>query len=396
MGRVFFIIGRFPSLSRAEIWTKFSQNPSWISSDTIALDIDSELGVKNLHQMGGTIKVGQLIDTVNQDELRQAVMEPKFFEHFGRSGGRYIIGISAYGQKELLPPPRQLAGMGLNIKKELRKKGRAVRLVTSRINPLSSVIVSKNKLIERGAEIVLIYESKNRIHIGFTLAVQNFEAYGHRDYGRPKRDMRSQGMIPPKLAQIMLNVANVTKDSVVMDPFCGGGTILQEALLLGCRQVIGSDSNPQAIEDTKNNLRWLRAYHELASARIELSTHDARKPFPQLAPDSIDAVVTEPYLGPLRPPKDEAQLGNLRDELTQLYSQSLKNLRTYLKPAARVVLILPSWHSGREIIQPDIQKIASLSGFSLSNFPDWVGHNPFLYHREGQNVARLVAVLIRA
>jgi hypothetical protein len=42
------------------------------------------------------------------------------------------------------------------------------------------------------------------------MALQDFESYSKRDYGRPARDPRT-GSLPPKLAQILINLAEPNK-----------------------------------------------------------------------------------------------------------------------------------------------------------------------------------------
>jgi 2-polyprenyl-3-methyl-5-hydroxy-6-metoxy-1,4-benzoquinol methylase len=100
--------------------------------------------------------------------------------------------------------------------------------------------------------------------------VQDIEAYGARDQARPARDARV-GMLPPKLAQTIINLAAGRPETrmdkhwdsadglgrfMVLDPFCGTGVILQEALLMGY-SVYGSDIEPRMAEYTKKNLQWL-------------------------------------------------------------------------------------------------------------------------------------------
>ena len=62
---------------------------------------------------------------------------------------------------------------------------------------------------------------------------------------KPYRDMR-RGMLPPKLARSLVNLAIGAKspsDMTILDPFCGTGTVLMEAMLLGTH-VVGTDLAP--------------------------------------------------------------------------------------------------------------------------------------------------------
>ena len=118
---------------------------------------------------------------------------------------------------------------------------------------LSSVVVEQNKLTTaQGAEIVIVQFDK-KLFLGKTIAVQPFKELSFRDYGRPARDDYS-GMLPPKLAQIMLNLSGAKPADTILDPFCGSGTILTEAMLMGYQDLVGSDVSSKAIEDTGKNI----------------------------------------------------------------------------------------------------------------------------------------------
>ena len=78
-------------------------------------------------------------------------------------------------------------------------------------------------------EIVVI-KGHDKVFIGKTVAIQDIENYTKRDYERPARDAKT-GMLPPKLAQIMINLGGLTKidhdqeethavQHTLYDPFC--------------------------------------------------------------------------------------------------------------------------------------------------------------------------------
>lgn len=78
------------------------------------------------------------------------------------------------------------------------------------------------------------------------------------------------------------------KGQTVLDPMVGGGTTLIECKLL-CRNGIGIDINSQAIEITKEALKF---NHHPASSQI-VKTGDARD-LSFIKDDSIDLVLTHP------------------------------------------------------------------------------------------------------
>ncbi len=89
-----------------------------------------------------------------------------------------------------------------------------------------------------------------------------------------------------KLARCMVNLAHARSGETVLDPFCGTGTTIIEAAMIGCR-AIGVDVQRRMAKGTQKNL----AKFSLKAEGIVVA--DARKlPFTK-----IDAVVTDPPYG---------------------------------------------------------------------------------------------------
>ncbi len=342
-------------------------------------------------KLGGTIKFGEIIFETTLKDLPTAITEVSTLKKIvpvSDKSQKVFFGISAYANQQNISL-NKIGHLGLSVKKTLRSEGFSVRWVSSKANPLSSVIITKNELLTKGSEIVLLI-SNNKVLVGRTLKVQDFEKYSQRDYGRPKRDMK-QGLLPPKLAQIMINLARVNTDAALLDPFCGGGTVLQEAWLMGYSNLIGTDINPKAINDTKKNLDWLERQYKLPELKLKLETHDARKPFKLISKNSIDAIITEPYLGPVDVPKNFAQIDKIKNEITILLRDAFYNFKSLLKKNGHVVIIIPRWQSNN-------QGIAASSLFDNRDFitvdlPDWIGKIPLVYKRPDQKVIREIYVL---
>jgi tRNA (guanine10-N2)-dimethyltransferase len=89
-----------------------------------------------------------------------------------------------------------------------------------------------------------------------------------------------------KLARCMVNLAHAKSGETVLDPFCGTGTTILEASLIGCR-AIGTDVQRRMANGTRRNL----AHFGLTAEAVLVA--DARKlPFTQ-----IDCIVTDPPYG---------------------------------------------------------------------------------------------------
>ena len=203
-----------------------------------------------------------------------------------------------------------------------------------------------------------------------TVWVQDFEDWNKRDYGRPVVDAHT-GMLPPKVARMMINVALSGKreeKSVILDPFCGVGTILAEALILGAN-VIGSDINQRQIEKTQKNLEWFKNNYKLLIINYKLFCSDARKISTKI--QNVDAIVTEPYLGPDR-------------ILENLYLTCFEDWKKVLKPGRKVVIVLPSFGSDDSLVKKVIDKVTAI-GYILEA-------GPFSYFRPQAMVKRNICV----
>ncbi len=325
-----FILGNNPTLSVAEILAKFKAREYFLINEKILrVDFLEKIDAqKVIKKIGGTIKIVEILTEDCQDLF--AVIEnylPKKFE------GKYKFGFSFYGKEW-----KSFKEIAMKIKKELKNREISSRWITSREPNISSVIVSKNKLIETGSDFVLV-EFEEKKYLGKTVAIQNFEELSFRDYNRPARDSYS-GMIPPKLAQIMLNIGLEGKtDKILLDPFCGSGTILMEASLMGVKKIIGTDLSEKALKDSQINLRWFKEKFKVGQVEnIELKQADVRQISDLILKESINLIVTEPYLGPQRKIDD---IERAQKSLEKLYQESLKEFFKILNKKGRIVMIWP-------------------------------------------------------
>jgi tRNA G10 N-methylase Trm11 len=361
MKKYYFSLGTNESLSLAELQALFSNN-SWQKHDSIAVsDLEDEIIPKNLiANLGGTIKIGEIIKEVslaNRHALSDSVK--KIIISLAKENyvsGKYNFGFSFYNKKI----PGDFFKLGLAIKKELKNLNIPSRMVTSKESILSSVVVEQNKLISKGIEICLI-STKNKILIGQTLAVQPFKELSKRDFGRPNRDDFS-GMIPPKLAQIMINLARSNDkkfyDKLFLDPFCGSGTILMEAYLMGFKNIIGSDLSEKAINDSQKNMEWIVDLNNksIDDFNMTIFQSDVLNIVSRLKENSISYIVCEPYLGPARGWQD---FSKIVIDLNKFYTEVLIVFEKILKNDGQIVMIWPHFRTNKETwkVKPEIGKL---------------------------------------
>jgi len=366
--KYFFILGREPKLSLAELNAVLKNKKLLHATDRFAIfDLQiprharDDTAIELIEKLGGTVKIGEIVET--QDPI---ALLPK-------TNKKIIFGINDYTGK------LNVLDISKKIKKELNQSARFVSVKKGEF--ISSVVADKNKLLSKtGCEINIFPNTMGR-----TLAVQPFEKLSHLDYGRPARDDRS-GMLPPKLATMMINLARAKLDSKLLDPFCGSGTIIQQALLLGYKNVIGTDVSEKAIANTKQNLEWLQKQSK-KKFDYTIFQHDARKLSEKIKPNSIDTIITEPFLGkPLTGRETLDFIEKQVQELTKFYFEIFVELAKAIKKSGTIIIIVPSFKFRDSILTIDIKKILP---------PELKIQNSWQYARPNAHVIRNIYKLTK-
>ncbi len=412
MNNYVFILGRQPYLSTAEI-AAFLERLNCVfqlkvfSKEALLVEVEEELDTKLFSQLGGTIKVVKLLSPVRKDnfgpEFDTFLNKTKLTTN-NRENKKIHFGLSFYalsGKGKVFKFFRKwVKTLNKQIKDHLTANNLRSAFVQNKTPVLSSVSVAKNKLLTDGFELVF-FLSEEDILIGKTIWVQDFTDFGFRDYGRPQRDDRV-GMLPPKLARLMINLARFKKSDNLLDPFCGSGTILTEAVLLGLKNLAASDYQPAAIKRTQANLAWLlENYPQLTASQLNLKTFttDIKQLPVVLTGQTVDLIVTEPDLGsPMVRKFNKVVLNKEIERLEQLYIDFFQAARQILSPKGKVVIVLPVYLiKGRLIgvnITEEITKIGFRKVALLKGTENIKGElkDDFIYRRIGQFVGRQIFV----
>jgi tRNA G10 N-methylase Trm11 len=429
------LLGRQPALGIAELERVFGGPNISPFSDQACL-IDSP--TLSIQRLGGTLKAGTMVIDMPRGDWRS--VSQKIVQHYlrtwGTFDGKITLGISAYGYGV---SPRDIQKTGLVLKQKLKQSNISMRLIPNTDAALSTATSHHNKLGLADNKVeLLVFRAKNgRVIVAESTGAQNITAYTKRDQQRPMRDA-FVGMLPPKLAQIMINLAvsdtpqglatraadseSFTEQAVapqgepnatgerklpvkstvqknddepalrVLDPFCGTGVILQEAALMG-HAVYGTDLAEKMIRYSRDNLNWLAESHHIT---FDWYLHggdamDAKWQAP------IGAVVAETYLGqPFSAPPSPAKLAEVQKNCNHIISTFLKNLWSQIEPGTPVCIAVPAWRdkTGGFSHLPLVETLGQL-GYKPYEFHH-VSKNDLLYFREDQVVARELLILTKA
>lgn len=382
MKKYLAVLGRQPLISVAELEAQFS-GVRLMGAELAEFESERE---PEIARLGGTLKIAMPIEGALVPWLLERPTE-----------GKITLGVSDYSRRATA---RTATAEALKCKRILAKRGQSVRVVPNRAATLSSATSFHNHLTsETKIELLKVGGRYYRV-----IQVQNINAYARRDQERPARDAKV-GMLPPKLAQILINLAGELRSgATVLDPFCGTGVVLQEALLMGYR-AYGTDVSERMVEYSQRNLEWLAGARGRAGTRrvtddsgagaeardFRVEVGDATK-FSWQPP--IGAVAAEVYLGPpMSVPPTEMKLKAAKQECGGILLGCLRNLAGQLTPGTPVVLAVPAWRrpNGAYERLNLLDEIEQL-GYNVRSFKN-LAQSDLLYHREQQVVAREIIVL---
>lgn len=382
----YFILGRENKISQIELQNvlanfDFGFSPSAISilsQDILEIKLEgsTEKIASLIDILGGTVKIYQKIapgDTKIASLLQKENISKKI-----------VFGLSNY-QKENIDTFR----LAIEAKKTV---GRSLRVIEGN----DSGRLSSAQSFQYGMDLGNLEYGLFATGIGRLIAVQNIDQWTLRDFGKPRSDPKS-GMLPPKLARMMVNLAisnSGERKPLVVDPFCGSGNLLMEALSMGC-DVIGSDISEKAVADTKANIDWLIPNKKLILGGQKLNANisqvDATKyDFAKI--DRVFVVAAESFLGDPRRSKlrieEEEQA---KKEISELYLNFLKNLKLTIKneKLKAICLVFPLFElaNGKQL---------SIYGNCVDTLIE-IGYTticpPLVYGRDYQVVKREIVLL---
>jgi tRNA G10 N-methylase Trm11 len=400
----------------------------WFSDQSATV----ETSFLSVSRLGGIQKTGIVTIELTHADWRD--VSTKIIQTYSKKwasfDGKITLGISAYGFDTT---PSEVQKTGIVLKQKLKKsQGGSLRLIPNPDVALNTATSHHNKLglSANKVELLVVRARNGRVLVAESNGAQNITALALRDQGRPKRDA-FVGMLPPKLAQIMINLAvpasrpsqtlglngalvsesfplNPSAENVplkadvsakaeqqpkrILDPFCGTGVVLQEAALMGYA-VYGTDLAEKMIDYSQTNLKWLADTHHV-HIDAQLEAGDAMsatwKP-------PVDAVVCEGYLGqPFSAPPSPSKRDEVRKNCNYIMSGFLKNIAGQIEPGTPLCVAIPAWKdtNGTFTHLPLINELEKL-GYTRYQFKN-VSNDELLYYREDQVVARELLVLVKS
>ncbi|MCK5239197.1 MAG: hypothetical protein KAR33_06600 [Candidatus Thorarchaeota archaeon] len=341
--------------------------------------------------LGGCFKVGRVFHSYDLKEIRSAFPSegkpnqdarevlaecPWLHSVFGKARGKKIkFAVSTYQSLTRYAPAHYThftRGMNDFIKKKLLEKGarkvdyiiydKPDRRSEKRINTaLWPHTIAKHSLLKPPNSEILAVFTEQGLYLAKAIAVYDSMLQQYRDESRPF--ISSEISTSPKICRTLLTLAGARAGDVVLDPFCGSGTLLMEAALMDMK-CVGIDNDGNAVKGTISNLRWLG--RDLGSHfNFRILKGDARHS-DRIVQSEVDAIAFEPHLGPIyknKPRRDDAE--KEIEELTLLYRAAMKSFAKILRKDGRIAMTIPVILTNAGDVSIDLKKMLKGTEFEV-------------------------------
>ncbi len=335
-----------------------------------------------LDRLGGVIRMAEIIGEFRSEtELKQSIIRSIQNQ---KPEGKVHLGVSAWGcGRSFLKPFLS------TLKQALKDQDRNCRIINIYGDNLDSGKIFGERLLQKGFEFI-IWKRGDSYLLSQTCANQNLQNYTLRDRHKGFRDAQ-MGMLPPKLAQILLNIANPSWDDIVIDPFCGSGTVNIEAAIVGY-STLGSDIVEKHVVESQRNYNEMGEKFRYEVKGNEFFVSDVQKfPFSKY---TNAVVVTEGTLGTNfhhRPTLNDIE--KEKQSLIRLWKNVFGTMKD--SSVSTVVFCLPAWflHGKTVSIAHQVLQLAQDQGFVCE--PVVSSSNTYIYARPGAFVGREICKVVR-
>jgi len=335
--------------------------------------------------IGGIYKISEILfEADSKNEIINQIIENRMFEWFP---DKSKWSLSTYFQDS-----EMYEEFERNLKEIIKmNKIKKTKYIPPNIVKDNLIELHSDRLNKTITDFTVI-KFNGSYYFGKTVSVFNIKKISFYDLNRPFQD--SSISLSPRIARILVNLLGLSKNDTVLDPFCGTGTILIEALLLNYR-VIGIEIDNKKVIGSRKNLRWVAEKTDhVESNRFNVYKGDATKL--KLPINSVHGIATEPILLPkmLKYP-DENTAREKLEEAYVVYKHSLRSMKKILKKDGRIAIVSPGIKTrNKKILNFDFTGLIEKEGFRVVN--RYRDNNPFIITSKDQKIVRNIWLIEHA
>ncbi len=195
-------------------------------------------------------------------------------------------------------------------------KNNPVKINYNNIIPLENIIKKNTSMkIENNPDIDFIFMQRSEGYLYFLMKLT---------YNRKTEKDLKQGSLRPEICYLLSKMANIEESDIILDPFCGYGSIPREIVKhFKYNMIFASD-----IDEDK--ITFLKKEYKNNNKKLFIKVVDSLK-LDKYDDNFIDVIITDP-------PWNIYNESN--DNYEEFYSKMLKEFNRVLKDTGRIVLLM--------------------------------------------------------
>lgn len=352
MTKLAFLLGAQPDLATREVLATATSlpllwNSSMVGSEVVLLNADSKASILDAsvdglpsqellalldglqRRLGGVRKIAWLVEQCPVADTERVLVDVAL-RTWGETTRSLAVSVVGGSDAKHRPQPLRQAIAQALLKKSVKaryvdvQEGRELSTAQTYGNRLA-LVTSKEGVQQRGREYLVIVDG-DICHVGLIATVQDIAEYSRRDLDLPMADAFN-GLLPVKLAQLMVNLAAGDRDTaqtVIYDPCCGNSRIPIEASAMGFA-ALASDNSDLQVFHSQANLEWWAERSNTALIPLKLldaTSEEAVQWAQENAAGRELIICTEPWLGtPVHTKFTSEKIQVWEEEVTGLYEQ---------------------------------------------------------------------------
>jgi len=316
MKQQYFILGRNPKLSQSEIHSylrarsqKFKE--IFLEGNILLIELENEI---NIDKLGGTLKSGLIESSGSEETVESHIFSEELIE-------KEKFSYAVFGN---LDPE--------TIKLKFKSEKRKTTLKHGRKQIQFQDEGTTN--LPKADHYFILHKHNDKFYFGKTNQEYNSTEVEYRDMKKPER--RAHLAISPRLAKILINLSEAKENDTILDPFCGIGGIMQEAIIKKIN-TYGTDTDKEAIYHARKNLDWIQRRYK-TTHHYTPKTENARN-----APNkNFDGIATETPLGEIvRKQPNDQKSQQIIQKFERIIIPILKHLKLIKKLNAKIAITFP-------------------------------------------------------
>ena len=352
----YFVLGRNPKLSRQEIISYLNARSQkfkeiFFEENYILIQLEKEI---DINQLGGTIKSGIIESSGTEETVENFILAD-----------------------EIIPKDKFSYGVFGNVDPEpIKQKFKSEKRKTTLRHGNKKIRFQENKTtnLPKADHYLILHQNKDNLYFGKINQEYNSKETEYRDMKKPER--REHLAISPRLAKILINLSQVKENDTLLDPFCGIGGIMQEALIKNIN-AYGSDIDKHAIFYARKNLDWIQKRYQTKSL-YTTKTQNAKS----IPNKEFDGIATETPLGEvLKKQPNDQKAQQIIQNFERFIIPILKHLKRTKKKNGKIAITFPKIRK----FAVDYDQITKETNLRIHV-------NPIEESRPNQNISRDIVV----